>query len=74
MSSQSNNIIKNTKNNENENNNEQINLGGFPPIMYLGQKNKKIKEFAQLNSKNESFKNISKLNILNIKNILGNKK
>ena len=71
MSSQSNNIIKNTKNNENENNNEQINLGGFPPIMYLGQKNKKIKEFAQLNSKNESFKNISKLNILNIKNILG---
>jgi hypothetical protein len=71
MSSQSNNFIKNTKNNENENNNEQINLGGFPPIMYLGQKNKKIKEFAQLNSKNESFKNISKLNILNIKNILG---
>ena len=65
MSSQLNaNVNKNDENNE-----HIINLGGFPPIMYLGKKNKKIKEFSQLDN-DENLKNISKLNILNIKNIL----
>jgi hypothetical protein len=50
---------------------QDVKLGGFPPIMYLGQRNKKINEFAKLNDKDTSIKNISKLNILNIKNILG---
>jgi hypothetical protein len=45
-------------------------LGGFPPIIFLGSKNKKIKEFSQINN-NNNIKNINKLNILNIKNILG---
>jgi hypothetical protein len=57
-----------------EENNEFTNLiglGGFPPIMFLGTKNKKIKQFSQLNNNNDNIKNISKLNILNIKNILG---
>lgn len=46
-------------------------LGGFPPIMFLGTQNKKIKEFSQINNNNDNIKNINKLNILNIKNILG---
>lgn len=54
-----------------EQNNKDIKLGGFPPIMYLGQINKKMNEFATINNKNTDIKNISKLNILNIKNILG---
>lgn len=49
--------------------NEQTGFGGFPHIVFLGIKNKKIKEFSQLN-KND-VENINKLNILNIKNILG---
>lgn len=58
-------------NGQNGQNGQNIKLGGFPPIMYLGQKNKKINEFAKLNDKDDSIKNISKLNILDIKNILG---
>lgn len=50
---------------------QEIKLGGFPPIIYLEQKNKKIKEFAKTNNQEENISNISKLNILNIKNILG---
>lgn len=50
---------------------QDIKLGGFPPIMYLGQRNKKINEFAKLNNSDKDIKNISKLNILDIKNILG---
>ncbi len=69
MSSNSNEHIN--KNKSNEQDTQFISLGGFPPIIYLGQKNKKIKEFAQLNNTDENLKNISKLNILNIKNILG---
>jgi|688.fasta_scaffold874584_1 hypothetical protein len=75
MSSQS--INKNDKTNktdlmDNELDNEpNKNLGGFPPIIYLGRKNKKIREFSQLNNNDENIKNIDKLNILNIKNILG---
>lgn len=50
---------------------QDIKLGGFPPILFIGKKNKKIKEFAKLNDKDDNIKNISKLNILDIKNILG---
>lgn len=56
------------KHNEEE---KEVKLGGFPPIMYMGQKHKKINEFAKVNDKDVNTKNISKLNILNIKNILG---
>lgn len=69
MSSKLNNHNNKTK--HDEINDEPISFGGFPPINFLGQKNKKIKEFAQLNNNDENLKNISKLNILNIKNILG---
>jgi hypothetical protein len=66
---------KRTNQNENDENDEiisgQINLGGFPPILFLGQNNKKIKEFGKLSNDEQNLKNISKLNILNIKNILG---
>ena len=71
MSSQSNHNVKNNRINTLEINDNSKNLGGFPSIFYIGQKNKKIKEFAQLNKNDENIKNISKLNILNIKNILG---
>jgi len=57
-----------------ETNNNMSDLGGFPPIMFLGTKKKKIKEFSQINNNNDNIKNINKLNklnILNIKNILG---
>lgn len=61
----------NSQTKSNQQNEQNITLGGFPPIMYLGQKNKKINEFAKLNNKDSDIKNISKLNILDIKNILG---
>lgn len=68
-------ISKNNKttnsNNEQSNILENIKLGGFPPILYLGQQNKKIKEFSELSNNDDNAKNISKLNILDIKNILG---
>jgi hypothetical protein len=57
-------------NNNLEKNNNSIKLGGFPSILFLGQKNKKLKEYSKINN-NEDLKNISKFNILNIKNILG---
>jgi len=71
MSSEINNTRDKNKTDTIEKNDVTINFGGFPPIVYLGQKNKKIKEFAQLNNSEENLKNIRKLNILNIKNILG---
>lgn len=61
----------NRQNKQNEQNSNDVILGGFPPIMYLGQRNKKINEFAKLNNNDTDIKNISKLNILDIKNILG---
>jgi len=67
MSSQSNHNKINTL----KVNGEITNLGGFPPIIYISQKNKKIKEFAQINNNDINIENISNLNILNIKNILG---
>lgn len=65
-------MISQRNNNSQTNVEEQdIKLGGFPPILFVGLKNKKIKEFAKLNNKDDNTKNISKLNILDIKNILG---
>jgi hypothetical protein len=65
-------MISQRNNNSQTNVEEQdIKLGGFPPILFVGLKNKKIKEFAKLNDKDDNTKNISKLNILDIKNILG---
>ena len=50
-----------------------IKLGGFPPIFYINIENKKIREFNKKNEEKIDTKIINKLNILNIKNILGNK-
>lgn len=52
-----------------ENNEQKQNFGGFPPIIHLNVRSKKIKEFGKLHN-DEEIKNIYKLNILNIKNIL----
>jgi hypothetical protein len=62
---------KDNKDNKDDQDDQDIKLGGFPSIMYLGQRNKKINEFAKVNDKDANIKNISKLNILDIKNILG---
>lgn len=55
------------------NNNDDIKLGGFPPIFYMNTENKKKREFKKKIEENIDIKNINKLNILNIKNILGKK-
>ena len=60
-------------NNESDNQNNDIKLGGFPPIFYLNSDNKKKREFKEKIEDNIDIKNIKKLNILNIKNILGKK-
>jgi hypothetical protein len=60
-------------NNEHDNQNNDIKLGGFPPILYLSSDNKKKREFKEKIEDNIDLKNIKKLNILNIKNILGKK-
>lgn len=51
----------------------EIKLGGFPPILYISSENKKKREFKEKIEDNIDIKNIKKLNILNIKNILGKK-
>jgi len=51
-----------------------IKLGGFPPIFFINKENKKIREFNKKIEEKIDIKIIDKLNILNIKNILGNKK
>lgn len=53
---------------------EKINFGGFPPIIYISNEEKKKKEFKKKMEDNVNVDNISKLNILNIKNILKEKK
>lgn len=55
-------------------NNDEIKLGGFPPIYFIGSENKKKREFKKKIEDNIDKSNINKLNILNIKNILGDKK
>lgn len=52
---------------------EKINLGGFPQIIYLSEKQKIRREYKH-NPPKLDMGNISKLNVLNIKNILGVKK
>ena len=50
----------------------EIKLGGFPPIYYISLENKKKREFKKNIEASIDKTNIDKLNILNIKNILGN--
>jgi hypothetical protein len=52
------------------NNIEKINLGGFPPIIFVTSENKKKREFEK--KVNDSIKSstFTGLNLLNIKNIL----
>ncbi len=59
--------------NKNEQNTD-INLGGFPPIFYINNNNKKKREFDKKVEQNINLENINKLNILNIKNILNQTK
>jgi len=58
---------------ENENNNNNIKLGGFPPIFFINNEIKKKREFKKNIEDNINVNTINKLNILNIKNILGKK-
>ena len=54
-------------------NNDYIKLGGFPPIYYLTNENKKKREFKKKIENNIDINDINKLNILNVKNILAKK-
>jgi hypothetical protein len=56
------------------NNIEKINLGGFPPIIFVTSENKKKREFEK--KVNDSIKSstFTGLNLLNIKNILKDSK
>ena len=57
-----------------ENNKENnINLGGFPPIFFENI-NKQKREFKKKNNEDINMPSIKNLNILNIKNILNVKK
>lgn len=49
---------------------EKINLGGFPPIMFINNETKKKREFEKKATENLDSSSYKKLNILNIKNIL----
>lgn len=53
---------------------EKINLGGFPPIIFVTSENKKKREFEK--KVNDSIKSstFTGLNLLNIKNILKDSK
>ncbi len=53
-----------------ENNN--IELGGFPPLIYINNETKKKREFQKKINSDIGSENLLKLNILGIKNILGN--
>jgi hypothetical protein len=52
---------------------EDLNLGGFPPIFFITSDNKKKREFKEVTNNIDNTL-INKLNILNIKNILGKPK
>jgi hypothetical protein len=51
---------------------EEINLGGFPPIIVIDKKIKSIKEFSNNIKIKDESKNL--LNVFNIKNILNSVK
>ncbi len=53
---------------------EKINLGGFPPIIYITTENKKKREFEKKVSESVKSTTFSGLNLLNIKNILKDSK
>ncbi len=53
---------------------EKINLGGFPPIIFVTKETKKKREFEKKVSDNIDTSSYKKLNILNIKNILNETK
>ena len=57
-----------------DNNGSSIKLGGFPPIFYINNENKKKREFKKKIEGEINITNINKLNILNVKNILQDKK
>jgi hypothetical protein len=57
-----------------DNNVTSIKLGGFPPIFYINNENKKKREFKKKIEDEINITNINKLNILNVKNILQDKK
>ena len=59
---------------EKNNNDQTIKLGGFPPILYISNENKKKREFNKKIEQDINLEDINKLNILNIKNILGQPK
>jgi len=63
-------IIFMINNDLNDDNNNSLNLGGFPSIIYLNKKNKEKREFQEKYIDKLDLTNIKKLNILNIKNIL----
>ena len=58
-------------NNDIDNENNDLKLGGFPPIFFISNDIKKKREFKKKIEDNVDMANINKLNILNIKNILG---
>ncbi len=53
---------------------EKINLGGFPPILFVTKETKKKREFEKKVSESIDSSSYKKLNILNIKNILNETK
>lgn len=61
----------NNENIEDIETNEIIQLGGFPPIIFISNETKKKREFKKKIEENINTENVSKLNILGIKNILG---
>lgn len=56
------------------NSNDNIKLGGFPPILFINTETKKKREFSKKINESINIMTINKLNILNIKNILGDLK
>lgn len=53
---------------------EKLNLGGFPPIIFITNENKKKREFEKKINDSIKSKTFSGLNLLNIKNILKDSK
>lgn len=51
--------------------NNNVNLGGFPPILFISIESKKKLEFKEKAIKSVDINSINKLNILDIKDILG---
>ncbi len=48
----------------------KLNLGGFPPIIYISAENKKKREFEKKVKEDIEKSSFDKLNLLNVKNIL----